>query len=127
MISIGDTRKYKIVVTKADFAAFNGKIVHEVYSTYALTRDAEWTGRLFVLELKAEDEEGIGSFVNITHHSPAFIDDEVCITAELTKLDGKSVECNIIAAVKNRIIATGKTGQKILKKEKIKNLFDSYK
>ena len=47
------------------------KNVHPFYSTFALGRDVEWACRQFVLEMKEEDEEGIGTFLNITHKSPA--------------------------------------------------------
>ena len=52
-------------------AAFGGEVVHEVYATFALARDAEWTTRQFVLDMRDDDEEGIGTFLSIEHKSPA--------------------------------------------------------
>ena len=67
----GDSKTFTHLVTEPDIARFESGTVHEVYSTFALARDAEWSGRLFVLEMKEEHEEGIGTGITITHHSPA--------------------------------------------------------
>ncbi|HEY0261718.1 MAG TPA: hypothetical protein VGB95_01740, partial [Chitinophagales bacterium] len=64
---IGDKKTHKNAVKTADIAAFQGEAVHNVYATFAIARDAEWTGRLFVLEMKEANEEGIGTFVNVEH------------------------------------------------------------
>jgi len=119
----GDKKSYLHKVSKKDIASFDSGTVHEVYSTFALCRDAEWTGRLFVLELKEEDEEGIGTMVSIKHRSPAFINDEVLFEATIDSLEGNELICSFTAQVEGRIIATGKTGQKILKREKIERIF----
>ena len=36
-------------------------LVHTVLSTFALGRELKWVARLFVLEMKSVDEEGIGT------------------------------------------------------------------
>ena len=59
----GDVKSFVHVVTEADTARFDSGEVHNVYSTFALARDAEWSGRLFVLEMKEEGEEGIGTAI----------------------------------------------------------------
>jgi hypothetical protein len=41
---------------------FEGVNVHPVMATFSITRDAEWAGRIFVLAMKEEHEEGIGTF-----------------------------------------------------------------
>ena len=52
----GDTKEYYRVVAKGDVAKFNGVVVHPYYATFALARDAEWTCRLFVLDMKEIEE-----------------------------------------------------------------------
>ncbi|MCS6934586.1 MAG: hypothetical protein NZM35_05485 [Chitinophagales bacterium] len=121
----GDKKTYRKVVTKEDVARFDSGTVHEVYATFALARDAEWSSRLFVLDMKDEDEEGIGTFVHINHHAPALIGEEVVFEATLEELKGNTVNCRITVTAGQRLIATGRTGQKILKKDKIKNLFNT--
>lgn len=125
--STGDVKTYVKTVTEKDIAQFDSGTVHEVYGTFALGRDAEWSSRLFVLEMKEEDEEGIGTFLNITHHSPALIGEEVHFRAEITRLEKNSIDCRVTATVKQRLIAECSTGQKIIKKEKLNLLFESLK
>lgn len=119
MLKPGDTRTYTKHVTAADFAAFEDGLVHAVCSTFSLAQAAEWAGRLFVLEMKGADEDGIGTFLTINHKAPAFEGEELMITATLAKYEGHEVRCSFEAKVNDRIVADGETGQKILKKEKL--------
>ena len=80
-------------------AAFESGTVHNVYATFALARDAEWSSRLFVLDMKEEHEEGIGTFVNLKHISPAFIGDVVRFEATIDEIEGNAVNCSIKASV----------------------------
>jgi fluoroacetyl-CoA thioesterase len=77
----GSCKIYEKRVSALDLATFESGTVHEVYSTFALTRDAEWSGRLFVLEMKEEDEEGIGTQINLKHLAPAFVGELLTFTA----------------------------------------------
>ena len=124
----GAQKKHKVVVTKNDMAKFESGVVHEVYSTFALCRDAEWSGRLFVLEMKEEGEEGIGTSISIDHKSPAFINDEVVFTATYEEVkDTGEIINSFEAHVGERLIATGTQGQRILPKEKIDSIFNKLK
>ncbi len=122
MIHPGDNRVYVKHVTAADFAAFEDGLVHAVCSTFALAQAAEWAGRLFVLDLKAEDEEGIGTSLAIQHRGPAFEGEAIRITATLESLRGQEVICSFVAKVGERLVATGETGQKILKKDRLASI-----
>lgn len=122
---IGDTRRVLHVVGSNDTATFEAGQVHPVYATFALARDMEWAGRQFVLEMTEEDEEGIGTFLEIQHQSPALVGDEVDILAQLDSVTAHEIVCTVVAKVGTRVVATGKTGQKILKKEKITRIFAS--
>ncbi len=119
----GDIKEYHKTVTIEDVAAFGSGLVHPVYATFALARDAEWTCRLFVLEMTDEDEEGIGTFVHVNHQAPALTHDTVIFVATVEKILGNEIICSFEAKVGDRLIATGKQGQKILKKEKLEKLF----
>ena len=125
--NIGDTKQYEHTVIGTDVAAFDSGTVHNVYATFALARDAEWSSRLFVLDMKEDDEEGIGTFVNLKHVSPAFIGDIVRFEATIDELEGNAINCSIKASVGSRIVAEGRTGQKILPKEKIDKIFEQLK
>lgn len=123
----GDRKTYSKRVEPADVAGFESGTVHDVYATFALGRDAEWSSRLFVLEMKDADEEGIGTFLNITHHSPALLGQTVNFEAEIVRLEKNAIDCRVIARVGERIVAECSTGQKIIKKERLNLLFDSLK
>jgi fluoroacetyl-CoA thioesterase len=119
----GDEKTFSKAVTAEDTATFHGETLHAVYSTFALARDFEWSSRLFFLEMKEPDEEGVGTMLHIDHHAPAHIGEEVTIKATVASINGNELICSIEARCGDRLIASGKTGQKMLKKEKLKKLF----
>jgi fluoroacetyl-CoA thioesterase len=123
IIKPGDVRHFRKVVDINDVAAFQGEVVHSVCSTFSLARDIEWTTRQFVLDIRDDDEEGIGTFLSIEHKGPAFVGDEIEYIGKVEQLNGHELICSYEARVGQKIIAFGRTGQKILKKEKINTLF----
>jgi predicted thioesterase len=124
VFKIGDKKVFNRQVRVEDTAAFESGTVHPVYATFALARDAEWCSRLFVLEMKDNDEEGIGTFVEVKHFSPAFVGDTVLFEAAIDELKHNDVNCFFTAKVGERLIASGRTGQKVLAKAKIEKLFN---
>jgi predicted thioesterase len=75
--------------------------------------------------MKEEDEEGIGTFLTIEHQSPSLVNNQVIFTATVEHLSKNEIICSYEAKVGERLIAFGKQGQKILKKEKINQIFNS--
>ena len=120
----GDKKIFKTAVKPEDRVTFHGEVLHDVYSTFAMGRDIEWSSRLFFMEMKEEDEEGVGTLLSIEHKAPAFVGDELTITATVDAIAGNELLCLIEVRCGERIIATGKTGQKMLKKEKLRKIFD---
>jgi len=125
--SIGNKKTFTRLVRDEDTVHFPEGHLHPFYSTYAITRDAEWSSRLFVKEMIEEDEQGLGTFVNVKHVSPALIGEEVFFEAVIEELDGNKISCSFTAKVGDRLIAEGRTGQMILKKEKIEGIVKSLK
>lgn len=119
----GDTKEYRALVKPEDVAKFHGTVVHQVCSTFALAREVEWTTRLFVLDMKEDDEEGVGTFLELRHEGPAFVGEEIIFTGIFEGFSGRDLVCSFVARTGDRIIARGKTGQKILKLEKIRSIF----
>lgn len=115
----GDIRQTRYRVASEDVAAFHGKMVHPVCATFTLAREIEWSTRQFVLEMRDDDEEGIGTYLTIDHKGPAFVGDEIIFIAQVESIKGNELLCTYEATVNGRLIAIGKTGQKILKKEKL--------
>lgn len=122
---VGDIKTFSKMVNQADTANFDSGQVHPVYATFALGRDAEWCCRLFVLEMKEEHEEGIGTFLSIEHQSPALENSMVVFTAKIESIDKNEIICTYEAKVGERCVAVGRQGQKILKKEKINQIFNT--
>jgi len=122
IFEVGHTMSLVHTVEQADLATFETGNVHPFYSTFALGRDAEWACRQFVLQMKETDEEGIGTFLNIRHKSPAMLGDTVEFIATVSVLEGHQIDCTFVARVGDRIVAEGEQGQKILKKEKLERL-----
>jgi fluoroacetyl-CoA thioesterase len=122
IFEVGHTMSLVHTVEQADLATFETGNVHPFYSTFALGRDAEWACRQFVLQMKEADEEGIGTFLNIRHKSPAMLGDSVEFIATVSLLEGHQIDCSFVAKVGERIVAEGEQGQKILKKEKLDRL-----
>ena len=124
IFSPGNKKSLRYRVKKEDLASFQGSVVHAVCSTYTLAREIEWATRQFVLEMRDDDEEGIGTFLSIEHSAPAFVDEEIIIDSTIEAINGHELICSYIARVGNRKVASGKTGQKILKREKIAKIFN---
>ena len=119
----GEIKTFERLVQAEDIAKFESGTVHNVYATFALARDAEWVCRLFVLEMKEEQEEGIGTFVTVRHSAPALIGDKVLFTATVKSVERNEIVCSYTAYVGSRKIAEGEQGQKIIPKEKLNRIF----
>lgn len=122
MFKPGDRKTFKHLVNQQDVAAFHGEVVHPVCATFSLARDIEWTTRQFVLEMREDDEEGIGTFLSIEHKGPAFVGEEIFFEAWVDSIERNELICHYQARVGDRLVAIGKTGQKILKKDKLNRL-----
>lgn len=119
----GAVKHFTRHVRAEDCAAFDSGQVHPVYATFALARDAEWCCRLFVLEMKEADEEGIGTKLTVDHLSPALQGSQVDFTATITTLQAHEIICSYEARCNGRLIASGIQVQKVLKKHKLERLF----
>jgi predicted thioesterase len=126
----GVTREYRIEVTEDKLARFEAGLVHPVYATFALAQDAEWAGRLFVLEMLEQGEEGIGSALRIAHRSPAVLGATVVFTARFEAQEGSAVhtsfEAHAIPAGGGEpiLVATGTQTQHILPRTRIDQMMN---
>ena len=108
-------------VMPEDTARFEGEELHPVCSTFTLAREIEWSTRLFVLDMKDPDEEGVGTYLSINHVAPAHVGETLEIEARFESLVKNELICNYTVRVGTRVVATGKTGQKIFKKDHLKS------
>ena len=65
-MEVGREETIEIVVTKDMFAAFEGEIVHPVYSTVAMTYHMEWVSRKIILPFLETMKKGWGHPFNST-------------------------------------------------------------
>lgn len=121
----GDIKMHSFIVHAEDVAKFEKETVHQVCATFTLAREIEWCTRLFVLDMLEESEEGIGTQLTIQHQSPALIGDEVVIEGCFKAIEKGEIICSYTVKVKNRIIANGITGQRILPRKKIRQIFNN--
>lgn len=113
-------------VTEADFPVFDGQVVHPVCSTYALAREFEWAGRRVYLASRpthVPGTEALGTMASVEHHAPAFLGETLTITATPTQYERGFLFVHCEARAGGRLIATGRTGQKITSAEKVVALF----
>ncbi|MEM9855891.1 MAG: hypothetical protein AAF843_00955 [Bacteroidota bacterium] len=125
-IHIGKTINYSFEVTEDDLATFKGNNVHQVCSTFALAREIEWCTRQLILQIKASDQEGVGTKLSINHRSPAFRGNTVLIAAVVKTVEQNELICSFQATVEKRLVADGFTGQKLLLKSRIKEIFSTF-
>ncbi|MBM3936672.1 MAG: hypothetical protein FJ343_05935 [Sphingomonadales bacterium] len=122
----GDRLKTSFVVQPEDWASFHGQTVHEVCSTYAMAREAEWVCRQFVLQMREAHEEGIGHGLTIQHRSPALVGQVVGLEATLVAVEGVAVECSWEARVGERLVAYGTCSQTVWPRDKVSAHWQSF-
>jgi len=118
----GDQKTHRYVIQPTDLADFGpdrGGLVHAVCGTFALARELEWASRLFVLDMTAADEEGIGTALQIEHLAPAFAGETLTVAATFVALDGNDLRCSVEAWVGERRVASGRTGQRIVARARL--------
>lgn len=118
---------HRYTVGKEDFPNFFGEDIHEVCSTYVLCREAEKLGRLFILAFLDKENEGIGTFVELKHIGPAFYKEEIIFKGEIIDGEMDNFVVAFEAKVGQRLIAKGRTGQKLVKKKKLLDHFKKIK
>jgi fluoroacetyl-CoA thioesterase len=118
-MEIGREETIEIIVTEDMFAAFEGKVVHPVYSTVAMTYHMEWVSRKIILPFLESHEEGMGASVQLKHLAASPLGSIVTLTATLVELRENIVVTKVNASNHLGIIGKGEVKQVILPKEKI--------
>ncbi|HEY9167366.1 MAG TPA: hotdog domain-containing protein [Candidatus Kryptonia bacterium] len=103
-------------VEKKMVAAFEGKTVHEVLSTFHLVYYAELAARRLIEPFLEEHEEAVGFEISLKHIAPTRIGETVEMIAALTKMDGKRVTCTIEARNQKGKICEGTQTQILIRK-----------
>jgi predicted thioesterase len=120
----GIVREVDAVVTDDMCPAFDGVVVHRVYSTWSMVHHMEMAARRVLVDFLDDDEEGVGARVCVDHHSPARVGTRVTVRAELTDVRHNRAVCRVTAWDGDRLLGEGEQVQVILKKGRIRALFE---
>jgi predicted thioesterase len=126
-LKVGNMAEVTITVTEAMCPAFDGVVVHRVYSTWSMAHHMELAARLVLAPHLEDHEEGIGSHLSIDHVSPAPLGHRVRVIATATELHGSTLVCEVIAYDGERVVGRGKQVQRILPKATLHALIERAK
>ena len=123
-IQVGNIASISFSVTEQMQAKFDDRVIHPVCSTWDMAHQFEIAARKTLEEHLDDAEEGIGSFLSISHVKPAPLGAIVEVQATITDLDKTSVVCEITATVQGEVCATGNQVQRVLPSSTITRLID---
>lgn len=107
----------RIVVDRDRTVAFLGE-QGRVYATPELCRDIEQTCRDVLLEHVDSGEDSVGIEILVRHTAPTLPGMAVSITATVTKVEGRKVSFDVVAADDIEPIGTGHHARFIIDREK---------
>ncbi len=123
-LKVGNTAEVTALVTNGMCPAFDGLIVHRLYSTWSMAHHMELAARKVLTPHLDEDEEGIGSSLSIEHLAPTPVGHTVRVVAEAIEVDATTVVCALTAYDGDRIVGRGRQVQRVLPKRKLKALIE---
>lgn len=127
-LRIGNSAEIRVTVDESMCPAFDGVVVHRVYSTWSMAHHMELAARRVLAPHLEPDEEGIGAHLSIDHVAPAPVGHEVRIVAEATELDDTTLVCRVTAyhvrPGGDRVVGRGTQVQRILPRTKLASLFE---
>lgn len=124
-MELGREETIEIIVTEEMFASFEGKTIHPVYSTVAMTYHMEWVSRKIILPFLENHEEGMGAAVKLKHLAPSPLGSLVTLKAILVELKDNAVLTQVTASNHLGIIGQGEVKQVILPKTVIAKMLES--
>lgn len=127
-LKVGNTAEVTITVTEDMCPAFDGVVVHRVYSTWSMAHHMELAARKVLAPHLEAHEEGIGSHLSIDHVGPTPLGHTVRIVAEAVELGPTTLVCELTAyhvrESGDRVVGKGRQVQRILPKTKLAQLIE---
>jgi len=127
-LKCGNTAEVTITVTEDMCPAFDGEVVHRVYSTWSLAHHMELAARKVLAPHLEPHEEGIGSHLTIDHVAPTPLGHQVRVIAEATTVGPSTLVCEIAAYhVKPQgetLVARGSQVQRVLPRTTLQGLIE---
>lgn len=112
--------EHVVTVTEEMCPAFDGVVVHRVYSTWSVAHHFEIAARMVLVDYLEDHEEGVGSHVSVDHLAPCPIGREVRVRArlvEVARTRHTRVVCDVEAYDGERLLARGKQVQIVMDKK----------
>ncbi len=116
----GIVREVSIRVTEDMCPAFDGVVIHRVYSTWSVAHHFEVAARKVLVDFLEPHEEAVGSHLSVDHLAPCPVGRTVRLRAELIEVSGDHhprVVCEVEAFEGDRLLARGKQVQVVMNKE----------
>jgi len=123
-LQVGNSAEVTITVTPEMCPAFDGVVVHRVYSTWSMAHHMELAARKVLAPHLEEHEEGIGSHLSIDHVAPAPLGHRVRVIATAVELHGSTLVCEVIAYDGPRVVGRGRQVQRILPRTTLQALIE---
>ncbi|MCH2133169.1 MAG: hypothetical protein MK116_05400 [Phycisphaerales bacterium] len=123
-LQIGQTADVTVTVTEDMCPAFDGIVVHRVYSTWSMAHHMELAARKVLAPHLEENEEGIGAHLSIDHLAPAPVGQVVRVHAEATDVDEAGVTCEVTAWDGQRLLGRGRQVQRVLPKSVLARIIE---
>lgn len=114
-------------VTEDMCPAFDGVVVHRVYSTWSMAHHMELAARKVLAPHLEEHEEGIGTHLSVDHLGPVPVGKDVRVVATCVEVDNNRVLCDVVAYDGERIVGKGKQEQRVLPKDVLQSLIERHK
>ncbi len=116
----GIIREITVEITPDMCPAFDGVVIHRVYSTWSVAHHFELAARKVLADFLEAYEEGIGSHVSVDHLAPCPVGRVVRVRAALKEVQRAHhvrVVCELTAFDGERLLARGRQVQVVMNKE----------
>lgn len=116
-----------VTVTEDMCPAFDGVVVHRVYSTWSMAHHMELAARKVLAPYLEPHEEGIGSHLSIDHVSPCPVGRTVRVVATAVEVQPTTLVCEVVAYDGDRVLGRGRQVQRVLPKSKLAALIERHR
>jgi len=116
-LQTGQTAEIEVEISNTMLANFDGRPVHNLYSTSALVNHMEWVARKVILPYLEEHEEVMNSYVEVSHLTLSLPGMKVRVKAVVSRIRDKKIVCDIEAFNSRGKIARGSITQSLIEKQ----------
>jgi predicted thioesterase len=123
-LKVGSTAEVTAAVTEDMCPAFDGVVVHRVYSTWSMAHHMELAARMVLAPHLESHEEGIGAHLSIDHVAPTPVGHTVRVVAVAAEVAPTTVTCACTAYDGDRVVGRGTQVQRVLPRAKLTALIE---